>query len=118
MISFNPGEDITTWLKTGIEFTEGKLFVVSVASSQWYDCAMVPLGKEKGGKVTIQVERQVKELNSLWIYIVDEETGKKTEIRQMISWFTQDQKISKETLSISQGLCSKADGSSRRGKRT
>ena len=40
--------------------------------------AMFPLGKKKGGKVTIQVERQVKEgekLDSLWVYIVDEETG-------------------------------------------
>ena len=60
-IIFIPGEDITTWLKTGIEFTERKPFVVSVASSQWCNCAMVPLGKEKGGRRTIQVERQVKE---------------------------------------------------------
>ena len=34
--------------------------VMSVATSHWSDCPFVPLGKEKGGKVTIQVERQMK----------------------------------------------------------
>ena len=100
LILFIPGEGTTTWLKTGIEFLEGKPSVMSVASSQWCDCATVPLGKEKSGKVTIQVERQMKEgekLESLWIYIVDEETGEKMEIRRMTWWFTQDQKILEET---------------------
>jgi len=99
LILFIPGENTTTWMKTGIEFFAGKPFVGSVFTSQWSDWALMPLGKEKGGKVTIQVERQVKEgakLDSLWIYVVDEETGRKTEARQITSWFTPDQKISKD----------------------
>jgi uncharacterized protein len=51
------------------------------------------LGKENGGKVTIQVERQVKEgekVGSLWIYIIDEERGKKVPIRQITWWFRHD----------------------------
>ena len=100
---FIPGEGTTTWMKTGIEFFGGKPFVGSVVTSQWSDWALVPLGKEKGGKVTIQVERQVKEgkkLDSLWVYIVDEETGRKMEVRQITWWFRHDildQKISKVT---------------------
>jgi len=79
-------------MKTGIEFFQGKPFVGSVVTSQWSDWALMPLGKEKGGKVTIHVERQVKELegkklDSLWVYVVDEETGRKMEVRQIISWF-------------------------------
>ena len=100
LILFIPGEDATIWMKTGIEFFEGKPFVGSVVTSQWSDWALVPLGKEKGGKVTILVERQVKEgkkLDSLWVYVIDEETGRKMEVRQITWWFThdiQDQKIS------------------------
>jgi len=77
--------------------------VGSVVTSQWSDWALVPMGKEKGGKVTIQVERQVKEgkkLDSLWVYVVDEETGEKMEVRQITWWFRHeilDQKISKVT---------------------
>ena len=104
LILFIPGENTTTWMKTGIEFFAGKPFVGSVFTNQWSDWALVPLGKEKGGKVTIQVERQVKggaKLDSLWIYVVEEETGRKLEARQITSWFTRDtipdEKISKET---------------------
>jgi uncharacterized protein len=63
---------------------------MSVATTHWSDCATVPLGKENGGKVTIQVERQVKEgqkVGSLWIYIIDEETREKVPIRQITWWF-------------------------------
>jgi regulation of enolase protein 1 (concanavalin A-like superfamily) len=103
LILFILGEDTTTWMKTGIEFFAGKPFVGSVVTDQWSDWALMPLGKEKGGKVTIQVERQVKEgakMDSLWVYVVDEETGRKMEARQITSWFTRnipDQKISNET---------------------
>ena len=94
LIFFIPGEKGTfTWMKTGIEFFGGKPFVGSVFTNEWSDWALVPMGKEKNGKLTIQVERLVKEgkkLDSLWVYIVDEETGKKTLARQMTSWFTHD----------------------------
>jgi regulation of enolase protein 1 (concanavalin A-like superfamily) len=102
LILFIPDEDTTTWLKTGIEVFGGEPFVASVATTRWSDCAIVPLGKEKGGQVTIHVERQMKEgkkLDSLSVYIVDEETGRKMEIRQITWWFRHnnlDQKDSKE----------------------
>ena len=103
LILFIPGEDSTIWMKTGIEFFREKPFVASVVTSQWSDLALEQLGKEKGGKVTIQVEREVKEgekLDSLWVCIVDEETGRKMEVRQVTWFFAPDirsQKFSKET---------------------
>ena len=103
LILFIPGEDTTTWMKTGIEFFKGETFVETVATSQWSDLALVQLGKEKNGKVTIQVEREVKKgkkMDSLWVYVVDEETGRKTEVRQVTWWFSHDtlnQKIAKKT---------------------
>ena len=88
---FNPGEN--TWMKTGIEFFGGKPFVGSVATAQWSDWALVPLEKEKAGRVTIQVERHMKEgkkQDSLWIYVVDEVTKEKVAVRQITWWFTHD----------------------------
>ena len=61
LIVFDPDEDTTTWIKTGIEVVGGKLSVMSVATSQWSDTVIKPLGKEKDGKLMIQLERQVKE---------------------------------------------------------
>ena len=72
----------------------------SVVTSQWSDWSLVPLGKEKGGKVTVQVERQVKEgqkVDSLWVYVIDEERGKKVPIRQITWWFRHEQQDSKVT---------------------
>ena len=47
LIVFNPDEDTTTWIKMGIEVLGGKPPVMSVATSQWSDAAIKPLGKEK-----------------------------------------------------------------------
>ena len=91
-----------TWLKTGIEVF-GDPLAMSVATSRSSDSAKVPLGKEKGGQVTIQVERHLeegKEHDSLWVSIVDEKTGRKLEVRQITCWFTHDtldQKVLEET---------------------
>ena len=101
LVLFILGEDTTTWMTTGIGFCEGRPFVMSVATSWWSDCSLVPLGEEKGGKMTIQVERQVQEgkkLEGLWVYIVDEQTGRKMGVREITCWFSHDilgQKIPK-----------------------
>ena len=90
LILFIPDGDTTIWLKTGIEVLAGRPYVMSVATTQWSDCATVPLGKGNGGKVTIQVERQMKEgekVGSLWIYTIDEERREKVPIRQINWWF-------------------------------
>jgi len=100
LILFIPDGNTTTWMKTGIEVVGGKQCVASVVTSRWSDAALVPLGKEKGGKATVQVERQVKEgqkVDSLWVYIIDEERGKKVPIRQITWWFKHEQEDPKVT---------------------
>ena len=112
LILFIPGEkdNSTIWMKTGIEFFGGRPFVGSVVTGQWSDWALVPLGDEKEGKVTIMVERQVKEgkkMDSLWVYVVDEVTGRKMEARQITWWFThdvEDQKMTPDNRSLLIGV--------------
>lgn len=98
---FIPDEGINKWVKTGIEFVWGKPYVGTVATSRWSDWSLVPLEKEKAGKVTIQVEREVKDgerVESLWIYIIDEETGEKMGIREITWWFRRD--IGEENIKV------------------
>ncbi len=90
---FIPDEDTTKWVKTGIEFVWGKPHVSTVATSRWSDWSIVPLPESAGGKITLQVEREVKEgtrVESLWIYIVNEETGERQGIREITWWFRHD----------------------------
>ncbi|KAF8963789.1 hypothetical protein BDZ97DRAFT_1661239 [Flammula alnicola] len=90
---FIPDEDIKKWVKTGIEYVWGKPFVGTVATSRWSDWSLVPLPESANGKVTIQVERETKEgerVESLWIYIINEETGEKLGIREITWWFRHD----------------------------
>ncbi|KAF4614590.1 hypothetical protein D9613_003443 [Agrocybe pediades] len=90
---FIPDEDIKKWVKTGIEYVWGKPFVGTVATSRWSDWSLVPLPETANGKVTIQVEREVKgeeRVESLWIYIINEETGEKLGIREITWWFRHD----------------------------
>jgi len=84
-----PDENTTKWVKAGFEYVSGKPYVGSVATSPWSDWALVPL-KETTCKVTIQLEREVKNGKrgeSLWVYIIDEETGEKQGIREITWWF-------------------------------
>lgn len=86
---FIPDEDLKKWVKTGIEFVWEKPFVGTVATSRWSDWSLVPLEERRKGKITVQVERETKgdeRVESLWIYIIDEETGEKMGIRE-ITWF-------------------------------
>ncbi|KAF8159708.1 hypothetical protein B0H34DRAFT_704544 [Crassisporium funariophilum] len=90
---FIPDEDVKKWVKTGIEYVWGKPFVGTVATSRWSDWSLVPLPESAGGKVTIQVERETKgeeRVESLWIYLINEETGEKLGIREITWWFRHD----------------------------
>ena len=90
---FIPDEDIKKWVKTGIEYVWGKPFIGTVATSRWSDWSLVPLPESANGRVTIQVERETKgdeRVESLWIYIINEETGEKLGIREITWWFRHD----------------------------
>lgn len=71
----------------------GKPYVSTVATSRWSDWSIATLPENSGGKVTIQVEREVKgdeRVESLWVYIVNPETGEKLGIREVTWWFRHD----------------------------
>ena len=85
------GEEIAKygWVKTGIEFYEGRANLSTVAthpagSSDW---SLIPLA-EGATSVTIEVERETKHEASggvsLWAYLVRED-GRRTAVRE-ITW--------------------------------
>ncbi|KAF8984594.1 hypothetical protein BDQ17DRAFT_1377384 [Cyathus striatus] len=93
LVLFIPDEDTKKWVKTGVEFVDGAPVVSTVAASRWADWSLVPVPQARPGRVTIQVERETKageRVESLWIYIVNEETGEKTGIREITWWFRHD----------------------------
>lgn len=93
LVLFLLDEDTTKWVKTGIEFVWGKPSVSTVATSRWSDWSIATLPENAGGKVTIQVEREVKgteRVESLWVYIVNPVTGEKVGIREVTWWFRHD----------------------------
>ena len=90
---FIPDEGARKWMKAGIECVEGKPCVGIVGTRQYSDWSLVPLEEKDGGKVTIHLEREVEEGNkveSLWVYIVNKETGEKVGVRQVNWWFKHD----------------------------
>jgi len=93
LVLFIPDEDITKWVKTGIEFFDGKPYSGTVATSRWSDWSLVPLPESAGGKITLQVERETKNgerVESLWIYLVDPVTGEKSPLRELTWFFRHD----------------------------
>ena len=90
---FIPDEGATKWVKAGIECAGGIPSVGITATRRWSDWSTVPLEEKEGGKVTIHVEREVEEgkkVDSLWVYVVNKETGEKMGIRQINWWFKHD----------------------------
>ncbi|KXN87028.1 hypothetical protein AN958_09374 [Leucoagaricus sp. SymC.cos] len=89
---FIPDEDTKKFLKTGVEFAFGEPHVGTVAASRWADWSLVPTAAK--GRVTIQVERELdakgEKTSSLWVYLIDPETGKKSGIREITWWFRHD----------------------------
>jgi regulation of enolase protein 1 (concanavalin A-like superfamily) len=69
------------WIKTGIEFYQGKPYVSTVAADAWADWSLVPAAMHDGG-VTLEMERKEKD-DTLWIYVIDGEI--KVPIRE-VTW--------------------------------
>ena len=69
------------WVKTGIEFYQGKPYVSTVAADAWADWSLVSAPIHEGG-VTLEIERKEKD-DTLWIYVIDGQT--KVPIRE-VTW--------------------------------
>ncbi len=77
------------WVKTGIEIYNDSPHVSTVACDRWADWSLVPL---EGGKVTIEMEREVlgeTRTSTLWVYIVDQ-MGRRRPLREVTWVFDED----------------------------
>lgn len=57
------------WIKTGIEFYNGKPHLSTVAKDRWADWSLLPV-PSKGLGATLEVVREP-ETNSLWVYLIE-----------------------------------------------
>lgn len=68
------------WVKTGVEFYQGEVYVSTVAADRWADWSLVQVGIQEGKRVTLEMAR---EEDTLWICVVDGE--KRVPIRE-VTW--------------------------------
>ena len=86
IVLFLPGwPSQNVWVKTGIEFVDGKVNVSTVGARQAADWSLIPLPKGETS-VTIEIEREeVNQENgtgtSLWVYVI--ERGERKAVREM-----------------------------------
>ncbi|KAL1965002.1 hypothetical protein VTN77DRAFT_6202 [Rasamsonia byssochlamydoides] len=67
LVIHGPGDE-KKWIKTGIEFTEGKPHVSTVAKDRWADWSLLPV-PSGGNAATIEIARESD--GSLWVYLVE-----------------------------------------------
>ncbi|KFY36747.1 hypothetical protein V495_07629 [Pseudogymnoascus sp. VKM F-4514 (FW-929)] len=68
------------WIKTGVEFYNGEVFVSTVVKDRWADWSLVQAGVKGGNEVTLEM---VRENDTMWIYAIDGE--KKIPLRE-VTW--------------------------------
>ncbi|KAI9844691.1 MAG: hypothetical protein M1837_005433 [Sclerophora amabilis] len=82
---------IYRWVKTGIEFYDGRANVSTEVADRYADWSLMPLSPEGSQSVTVEMEREVKGGSlgpSLWIYVVNGE--ERRPIRE-VSWVFEDE---------------------------
>ena len=93
---FLPGWPLRAfWVKSGIEFVDGKAYVSTVGSQDAADWSLLPI-PGGGSSITIELERE--EVNeekgtgaSLWVYLIEGE--KRTAVREMTWVFKEKAKV-------------------------
>jgi regulation of enolase protein 1 (concanavalin A-like superfamily) len=71
------------WVKTGIEFFNGKPLVGTVATYKWSDWSLTPVISSDSASATIEMESN--EDGSFWVYLLDD-SGNKSPIREVTWW--------------------------------
>ena len=81
------------WVKTGIEFFDGRPNISTVASDRWSDWSLAPLPANSASKVTIELSREVannEKTSTLWVHFVDPVSGNKRPLREIAWVFEED----------------------------
>lgn len=73
------------WIKTGIEFVNGRAHVSTVAADRWADWSLLPLANDEGSSATVEMAKE--EDGSLWIYVI--EGVERRPIRE-VTWVFED----------------------------
>lgn len=78
------------WVKTGIEFYNGRPFMSVVAADEWADWSLVPLSGANAlqGQVTVEIEREREadgKFGSVLRVLMVEDGGESTPVRE-ITW--------------------------------
>jgi len=75
--------DTTRWVKTGIEFLNGKPNISTVAKDKWSDWSLRPVLNESNNDATIELENARD--GSLWVWLVAS-NGERSPLREVTWW--------------------------------
>ena len=78
----NPNDKHRQWVKTGIEYLEGRPHVSTVATDRWSDWSLRPMSGKNDEGATIEIVNE--DDGSLWVYLV--EANKRVPIREVTWW--------------------------------
>ncbi|KAI4240366.1 MAG: hypothetical protein L6R40_005192 [Gallowayella cf. fulva] len=88
------GEYRSKWIKTGIEFYNGKPHISAVACDRWADWSLLPLPSPSTEEVAIRMDREVKngeKTSTLWITYQNPQSGAWMPIREIAWGFEEDE---------------------------
>ncbi|KAL8896818.1 MAG: hypothetical protein Q9207_007522 [Kuettlingeria erythrocarpa] len=83
------------WIKTGVEFFDGKPNISTVACDRWADWSLAPLPDDASEKVTVEVTREVQDgekTSTLWVHYINPSTGEKRPLRE-VAWVFEEEKM-------------------------
>ena len=78
----NPNQKSRQWVKTGIEYLNGRPNVSTVATDRWSDWSLRPMPAGHGIAATIEIVSE--DDGSLWVYLV--EADERVPIREVTWW--------------------------------
>ena len=76
------------WIKTGVEFYDGRPNLSTVATDRWSDWSLAPIPENSAGKVVVEMTRELRNGNltsTLWIHGVNTSSGEKLPLRE-VAW--------------------------------
>ena len=88
-----------SWVKTGIEYFEGKPNISTVACDRYADWSLAPLPEKSGGQVVIEMSREVagdEKTSTLWVHSVDTSTGEKRPLRE-VAWVFEEDSLQRDS---------------------